>query len=154
MYFTSKKRPSLSSILKAKRKGQALVEFVMVFMIFLVCILFAIELTNVYRAKSMLNLATFLSARSYAVSKDTSLAQQVAQTYLKGTAFGDVPTPTLSSYSPSYGDTFTLTLSIEYMPLVPLVGQFFAGSKKDGSSSNLNSDGSITLSSSVAMIAD
>ena len=58
--------------------GQALIELLFIFLIFMAIVYLTIQFSLIANARSMLNLATYAAAREYAVSYDRTRANLVA----------------------------------------------------------------------------
>lgn len=87
-------------------------------MIFLMCVGFAIEICNYFRARSFLTLGAYSAARAYAVKQDLGYAQRCAEAYLSNIA---VPGSVLCipSSTPTFGAPYSMTVVISYRTIVP-----------------------------------
>jgi Flp pilus assembly protein TadG len=127
----------VKSILRKKlgarsESGQAMVEFLFIFILFTAIIFFVLQLTVIANAKSLLNLATYTAAREYITSHSTGMAQAAAATYmnpfLPGVGNGEVlwvRITTEPSGTPSFGRQITVTGTAYYKLQMPIVRRFF-----------------------------
>lgn len=65
------------------RKGQALIEFIFICFIFYSFIFVTLNLALIINAKLMLNAASFIAARDFAVNRSDTSARNRASTFLK-----------------------------------------------------------------------
>lgn len=84
--------------------GQALIEFVFVFLIFFAIFLAILQIGFMSISKSLLNLAAYSACREYVVTYDRNKALQAAQYYLiPAEKQGFIKGLTYSSFSPDNG---------------------------------------------------
>jgi Flp pilus assembly protein TadG len=113
-------------------KGQSMVEFLFIFILFTSIIFFVLQLTIIANVKSLLNLATYSAAREYITSHSSGMAQAAAATYmnpfLPGVGNGEVMYVSIStnpSSTPSFGRQVTVTGTAYYRLQMPIVRNFF-----------------------------
>lgn len=123
----------MKNILK-KQSGQALVEFLFVFFVFMAFILYTLQLTMLGNAKFMLNAAAYAACRKYVVtySKEdawTKAEEYIAPVYKTSMVITGIKLThdnVQVSSAPEYGEEIMLELDVRYkiMPL-PLIKMFF-----------------------------
>jgi hypothetical protein len=114
------------------QSGQAMVEFLFIFILFTAIVFFILQITVIANVKSMLNLATYSAAREYIVSHSSTKAQIAAATYmapfLPGVGNGEVlwvRITTDPSGIPSFGRQITFTGTAYYKLQMPIVRRYF-----------------------------
>ena len=111
-------------------RGQALIEFIFVFMLFNVMVFAAIQLSLVANAKSMLNLATYAACREYAVTYSKNKARLAASVQLKpimnelDPLMGYFRVNFKPDNDPGFGKKVQTTVTVFYKPM-PLVKKLY-----------------------------
>lgn len=101
----------------------------MVIVLFTVIMMYALELTFVQNAQSLVNLAGYAAARKYAVNQDQEVAIGAAKTYLApimkvGGLDTEASVNVWFSDTPSFGQDFKVRVSMNY-PLLEGVATLF-----------------------------
>lgn len=123
------------------RSGQTLVEYIFVFPIFFVIVVFTIQLSIIAHTNTMTQLASFFAARQYAISADEKTAKLVASHYMfKLDYYGQVEPFATDGWSvdisaddskKGIGSPATATVNAKLELLdFPLIYKFFPDSKK------------------------
>ena len=100
------------------RAGQASLEFVMVVGLFLTAIFSGVQVCEIMKARSLVNVASYSAARNYAVTQNSEQAEAVARLYLGPLA--DLNLRLDVEGSNTFGGSFVATVSIDY-PLLPIL---------------------------------
>lgn len=151
---------------RKRQSGQSFTEFVIVFPIFMLIVLFCVQFSMIMMTHSALNLAAFHAGRKFALTRSVSLAKKTAETFLNPKEKGkikvaasdfstgkeqssveivvmsmanDTPIDNIQTFqSMKHGEPFRLTVSMRYNLLqVPLLLDLFGVKDQKGGSQGL-----------------